>query len=153
MSSVTARPVPVLPVTTTDTEVPPLDEEIEDLAYDLDGLHPAIDQIRDGFLALARAPLTRDQTHTVLSALAGSEGGDIVSLLASVIQRLTSYDTNPALAGPAGLDAADADNARRIGEAIACDVATSFPRDLVGNANRLIDPYLNPTARTHPATT
>ncbi|MBM9509952.1 hypothetical protein [Actinacidiphila acididurans] len=123
------------------TVVPPLDDEIEGIADDLTGIHPGVDLIRDGLLTLVQSGLTRGQTLTVLATLGGSEGADVVSLLAAVIARLANPDANPGLAGPGGLSAGDGDNARRIGEAIVTDVAYSWPRDLVGDAIAHIDPY------------
>ncbi|HEY5835015.1 hypothetical protein [Streptomyces sp.] len=123
---------------TADAVVPPLDEEIEGLLDDLDGIHAGVDLIRAGFRVLGLAALDRERTQTVLAALGGSEGADVMSLLAATIQRLTSYDANPALRG---LGDDTAKDVRRIGEAVAFDTATSFPRDLVSEACARIDPY------------
>ncbi|WP_093803995.1 hypothetical protein [Streptomyces sp. Wb2n-11] len=82
---------------TAANAVPPLDDELEGLLEDLDGIHPGIQQIIDGFRLLAIARLTPDQTQTTLAVLAGANGIDVLTLMATTIQRLTNPATNPAL--------------------------------------------------------
>src|SRR5690349_5065662 len=81
--------------------------------------------------------LSLGQTQTVLAALAGSDGADVLGLLAAVVARLTTADSNPALRV---LDGDEQKNVRRIGEAFTFDIAAYAPRDLVGEACARIDP-------------
>lgn len=85
------------PVHTADNAVPPLDNELAGLLDDLTGIHPGIDQIRDGIRLLALDRHSLDRTQTLVAALAGSEGADLLTLLALTVQRLTNPDTNPSL--------------------------------------------------------
>lgn len=84
-------------VHTASNAVPPLDDDLAGTLDDLAGIHPGIDQIRDGIRLLAVDRLTLDQTQTLLATLAGSAGADILTALALLVQRLTNPDTNPAL--------------------------------------------------------
>jgi hypothetical protein len=87
---VTSEPTPV---------VPPLDDDIEDLLDDLDGLRwlPGMAQILDGFRQTLTAQFTPDETQTLCAGIAGSAGADLLSLLGRTVQHLTDPATNPSL--------------------------------------------------------
>ncbi|MER8003048.1 hypothetical protein [Streptomyces sp. NPDC095613] len=87
------------PVHTPGNAVPPLDDDLDGVLDDTSHIHAGLDQIRDGIRHLALDRLTADHTQTILSALAGSDGADILTGLALLVQRLTDADTNPALRG------------------------------------------------------
>jgi hypothetical protein len=119
--------------------VPPLDDETAGLIEDLSGIHTGIDLIREGILHLTTAPLTRDQTQTIVSALADSGSGtDVLALIAAAITRLADADTNPCLRD---LDPDTIADLRRISGAVAVDLQTTAPRDLAGEIAIRIDPY------------
>ncbi|MDK0524982.1 hypothetical protein [Streptomyces sp. ML-6] len=85
------------PVHTAGNAVPPLDDDLAGVLDDLAGIHPGIDQIRSGIRLLALDRHTADKTQTLLAALAGSEGADVLTALAYLVGRLSTADTNPAL--------------------------------------------------------
>lgn len=119
--------------------VPPLDDDTEDLLEDLSGIHPGLDQIRAGFRLLMLDRHNRDETQTILAALAGtSDGTDVLGLVAAAISRLTNPTTNPCLRTIAPDVLADV---RRIGYAAATELGSEVPRDLVAGVSGRIDPY------------
>ncbi|MGW2863313.1 hypothetical protein [Streptomyces sp. NPDC001205] len=124
-------------VHTANNAVPPLDEELAGTLDDLDGIHCGIDLIRDGIRLLGVDRLTADQTQTILAALAGSEGADVLTALALLIRRLTDPVTNPALR-PLPYDTAKA--VQQLGEQHAYDTAEFAPRRDVAAACFLIAP-------------
>lgn len=129
---------------TTVRTVPVLDEDTEGRLEDLSGIHPGVDLIRAGFQAILLDRLTRDETQTLISALAGStDGADVLGLLAATITHLTSYDTNTCLL-EMGDDAAK--DVRRIGAAAAVELDSYAPRDLAAETCYRIDPYTDPIA-------
>jgi hypothetical protein len=79
-----------------DMAVPPLDDELAGRLQDLTGIHPGIDQIRDGVRLLAVDRLTPDQTQTICASIAGSDA-DVINLLAQLLIRLTDPASNPCL--------------------------------------------------------
>ncbi|MFE7111783.1 hypothetical protein ACFU98_29565 [Streptomyces sp. NPDC057575] len=85
------------PVHTAGNAVPPLDDDLAGVLDDLDGIHPGIDHLRNGIRLLALDRHSADKTQTLLAALAGSTGADILTALAHLVARLSTADTNPAL--------------------------------------------------------
>ncbi|WP_331756172.1 hypothetical protein OHA04_45625 (plasmid) [Streptomyces sp. NBC_01590] len=85
------------PLHTDGNQVPPLDDDLAGALDDLDGIHPGIDLLRNGIRLLALDRHTTDNTQTLLAALAGSNGADILTALAHLVARLSTADTNPAL--------------------------------------------------------
>ncbi|MEU3656433.1 hypothetical protein AB0E67_27225 [Streptomyces sp. NPDC032161] len=85
------------PVHTPGNAIPPLDTDLDGLFDDLAGIHPGIDQILSGIRLLALDRHSADRTQTLLAALAGSNGADILTALAHLVARLSTADTNPAL--------------------------------------------------------
>jgi hypothetical protein len=79
--------------------VPPLDDDLEILLDDLDGLRwlPGMAQILDGFRTTLAAQFTPDETQTLCAGIAGSAGADLLSLLGRTVQRLTDPASNPGL--------------------------------------------------------
>ncbi|WP_098007876.1 hypothetical protein [Streptomyces sp. sk226] len=88
---------PYGPVHTAGNAVPPLDTDLAGALDDLDGIHPGIDLIRDGIRHLALDRHTADTTQTLLAALAGSAGADVITAIGHLIARLADADHNPAL--------------------------------------------------------
>lgn len=129
----------IIAAATPAVTVPPLDDELAGLLDDLTGIHRGIDLIRAGVYRLATAPFDRDQTQTILATLGGSaDNTDILTLLGLLIARLTNADATPCLRE---LPDDEQDNVRRIGEAVAVDMQTTMPRDLVAETCIRIDPY------------
>ncbi|WP_331763117.1 hypothetical protein OG571_47290 (plasmid) [Streptomyces sp. NBC_01369] len=85
------------PVHTTGNAVPPIDDDLAGVLDDLTGIHPGIDLLRNGIRLLALDRHSTDKTQTLLAALAGSNGADILTALAHLVARLSTADTNPAL--------------------------------------------------------
>ncbi|WP_331731780.1 hypothetical protein OG298_45075 (plasmid) [Streptomyces sp. NBC_01005] len=85
------------PLHTDDHQVPPLDDDLANVLDDLVAIHAGVDLIRSGIRLLALDRHTTDNTQTLLAALAGSNGADILTALAHLIARLSTADTNPAL--------------------------------------------------------
>ncbi|PVC80636.1 hypothetical protein DBP19_36470 [Streptomyces sp. CS090A] len=85
------------PVHTAGNAVPPLDTDLAGTLDDLDGIHPGIDLIRDGIRLLALDRHTTDGTQTLLAALAGSAGADVITAIGNLVARLATADHNPAL--------------------------------------------------------
>ncbi|MET8746398.1 hypothetical protein [Streptomyces sp. NPDC004728] len=85
------------PLHTDGNQVPPLDDDLAGVLDDLAGIHPGIDLLRNGIRLLALDRHTTDRTQTLLAALAGSNGADILTALAHLVARLSTADTNPAL--------------------------------------------------------
>jgi hypothetical protein len=79
--------------------VPPLDDDLEILLDDLDGLRwlPGMAQILDGFRTTLTAQFTPDETQTLCAGIAGSAGADLLSLLGRTVQHLTDPASNPGL--------------------------------------------------------
>lgn len=122
--------------------VPPLDEDHADLDQDLESVHAGVDMVRAGLRLIALERLTRDETQTLITTLAGSpDGTDVLGLLAMTVARLMNADFNPCLRD---LDGDTQKNLRRMGEGFTYDMASYAPRDLPSDAARLIDPRLNP---------
>ncbi|QRV59345.1 hypothetical protein [Streptomyces californicus] len=88
---------PYGPVHTAGNAVPPLDPDLAGALDDLDGIHPGIDLIRDGIRHLALDRHTADTTQTLLAALAGSAGADVITAIGHLVARLADADHNPAL--------------------------------------------------------
>jgi hypothetical protein len=82
---------------TAANAVPPLDDELADRLEDLAGIHPGIDQIRDGIRLLALDRHTPGKTQTLIAALAGIDGVDLITVIGLLVQRLTDPVSNPAL--------------------------------------------------------
>ncbi|MFC7794620.1 hypothetical protein [Streptomyces cinereoruber] len=92
------RPGDMAPIPDRRNPVPPLDDDgLGGILDDTAGIHPGIDLIRDGLRLLALDHLTRDQTMSILAALAGAEQ-NLADGIGHLVERLTS-DANPALAG------------------------------------------------------
>jgi hypothetical protein len=126
-------------VHTAGNAVPALAERHEDLLDSLSGIHPGLDQIRAGFRLLMTERLSLDETQTLMSALAGDlDGNDVQGLLAAAIARLADLEANPCLRD---LDHDTAMDVRRIGAAVAVDLDTTAPRDLVAELSARTDPY------------
>ncbi|WP_327335104.1 hypothetical protein [Streptomyces anulatus] len=87
------------PVHTAGNAVPPLDTDLAGALDDLAGVHAGIDLIRDGISLLALDRHTTDSTQTLLAALAGSAGADVVTAVGHLVARLANADLNPALHG------------------------------------------------------
>lgn len=129
-------------VHTADNAVPPLDDTILERLDSLAGMHAGLDLIRAGFRLILTERLTRDETQTVVSALAGdSDGNDVLGLLAAAVARLADVDANPALRD---LDHDVAQDVRRIGAAVAVDLDTTAPRDLVAEISARTDSHADP---------
>jgi hypothetical protein len=79
--------------------VPPLDDDLEILLEDLDGLRwlPGMAQILDGFRTTLTAQFSPDETQTLCAGIAGSAGADLLSLLGRAVQRLTDPASNAGL--------------------------------------------------------
>ncbi|MFJ1782543.1 hypothetical protein ACIOKA_38190 [Streptomyces anulatus] len=88
---------PYGPVHTAGNAVPPLDPDLARTLDDLDGIHPGLDLIRDGIRHLALDRHTPDGTQTLLAALAGSAGADVITAVGHLVARLANADHNPAL--------------------------------------------------------
>lgn len=88
---------PYGPVHTAGNAVPPLDTDLAGALDDLDGIHPGIDLLRDGIRLLALDRHTTDGTQTLLAALAGSAGADVIAAVGHLVARLANADHNPAL--------------------------------------------------------
>lgn len=127
---------PMGPVHTAGNAVPPLSNEFAGVLDDLAGVHAGIDLITDGIRLLALERHTTDRTQTILASLAGSEGADIATALALLVQRLTDSDDNPCLRSlPHPLQK----TVRQLGEQHAHLTAATAPRAAVGDAIGLID--------------
>lgn len=87
------------PVHTAGNAVPPLDPDLDGALDDLAGIHAGIDLIRDGIRHLALTRHTADETQTLLAALAGSAGADVITAVGHLVARLANADHNPALRG------------------------------------------------------
>jgi hypothetical protein len=128
-------------VHTPDGAVPPLDRDTE-LAgriEDLEGIHPGVDLWLAGARLIATDRLTRDETQTLLAVLGGSaDNTDLLGLVGALVRHLSDAEFNPALRT---LDADTAANVRRRGAAVAVDLDTTAPRDLVAENCAAIDPY------------
>lgn len=85
-------------VHTAGNAVPNVDDtDLGDVLADLRGIHPGIDMICDAARLIAHDRLSLDQTQTLVAALGGSAGADVLTALALLIERLANADTNPAL--------------------------------------------------------
>lgn len=86
-------------VHTEANAVPPVDDtELGGVLYDLEGVHPGIDLIRDGIRLLALDRLTLQQTQLLIVTLAGTtDGTDLLTAIGHLAARLTNPDSNPAL--------------------------------------------------------
>ncbi|MFI6055737.1 hypothetical protein ACIBCO_37345 [Streptomyces violascens] len=122
---------------TPDNAVPPLDDELAGALEDLDGIHCGIDLIRDGIRLLGLDQHTADQTQNILAALAGSEGADVLTVLALLVRRLTDPAANPSLRP---LPCATAQAVQQRGEEHAHEIAEFAPRQAVADACGLISP-------------
>lgn len=121
----------------TTAPVPQLDDDHAGIDADLAGFGYGIDLIRAGLRHIATAPLTADQTQTLVAVLAGStDDTDVLGLLAATVARLANPDTNPALAG---LPTDRRDNLRRMGEAFRFDITQYAPRDLAAEISAAIE--------------
>lgn len=95
------------------------DTHLDGALDDLDGLTwiPGVEQILTGFreaaVAAARGDLSLDATQSLIAAIAGSPGADLVSTLGYLIQHLTNPTTNPTLTN---LPADKQKTAQRYGE-------------------------------------
>lgn len=87
------------PVHTAGNAVPPLDTDLAGALDGLAGIHAGIDLIRDGIRLLALDRHTADSTQTLLAALAGSAGADVITAIGHLVARLANADHNPALHG------------------------------------------------------
>lgn len=85
--------------TPAEDVVPPLDADLEDLLDAIRGVHPDLDEIADRFRALLMDRHTIDTSQTLVAALGGWEGRNVVALAGLAIQRLATPDTNPCLRG------------------------------------------------------
>ncbi|MEU1078169.1 hypothetical protein ABZ404_36885 [Streptomyces sp. NPDC005878] len=121
--------------TSPRSAMPPIGPDLAGALDDLEYIHPGIDLIRDGIRLLATERLTADRTQTLLAALAGSDGADVLTLLTLLIQRLTDADTNPALRR---IDPALLATIRALGDQAAYTTHEFAPRDLVAEASGLI---------------
>lgn len=129
-------------VHTADNAVPPLDETLVERLDSLAGIHPGLDLITAGFRLLLTERLTLDETQVLVSALAGDgDGNDVLGLLGSAVARLADADANPALRD---LDHDTVQDVRRIGAAVAVDLDTTGPRDLVAEISARTDPHADP---------
>lgn len=88
---------PYGPVHTAGNAVPPLDADLAGALDDLANIHAGIDLIRDGIRHLALDRHTADTTQTLLAALAGSAGADVITAIGHLVARLADADHNPAL--------------------------------------------------------
>ncbi|MGW1870935.1 hypothetical protein ACWCPS_36020 [Streptomyces mauvecolor] len=122
---------------TPDNAVPPLDDDLAGALDDLDGIHCGIDLIRDGIRLLGLDQLTADQTQTILATLAGSEGADILTVIALLIRRLTDPAANPSLR-PLPYDITK--RVQQHGEEHAYETAEFAPRQAIADACGLISP-------------
>lgn len=81
--------------TTTLAAATDLDGTLDDLS----GIHPGIDLVREGLALLANSTHTADRLQTVIAALAGSDGADVLAAIAHTVEHLTNPDIQPAVAG------------------------------------------------------
>lgn len=72
--------------------------DLDDTLEDLSGIHEGIDHIRHGLAVLANSTHTADRLQTIIAALAGSEGADVLTAIAHTVEHLTNPDTQPAVA-------------------------------------------------------
>ncbi|MYR75201.1 MULTISPECIES: hypothetical protein [unclassified Streptomyces] len=72
--------------------------DLDDTLDDLSGIHHGIDHIRHGLALLAASTHTADRLQTIIAALAGSDGADVLTAIAHTITHLTNPDTQPAVA-------------------------------------------------------
>ncbi|MFE5828984.1 hypothetical protein ACFQ8W_01725 [Streptomyces sp. NPDC056508] len=130
------RPGEMAPIPDRRQPMLPLDDDgLGGILDDTAGLHAGIDMIRDGLRLLALDRLTRDQTMSVLAALAGAEQ-NLADGLGYLVERLTNPTTNPALAG---LDPDTAKNVQHLGERYRYETAEYGPQQHAANAIGLID--------------
>ncbi|MFJ7990249.1 hypothetical protein [Streptomyces sp. NPDC096351] len=123
------------PIPSRTAQVEPLDDELDGQLEDTAGIHPGVDQIRDGIRLLALDRLTADQTQTILSTIAGADA-NILTTLGLLVQRLTNPAQNPALSHLAEDTAKDV---RVLGERFAYDLAELAPGEHTTEAAGLID--------------
>ena len=84
--------------TETTVSVPAVLAQIQELAYDLTGFHPALDRAVSGLVELATATLDADQSQSAVAALGGLADGSLATLLGLTVRHLANPDTNAALA-------------------------------------------------------
>lgn len=130
-------------VHTADNAVPPLDSDAElaDLIDGLEGRDAGLDLIVAGARLIALERKNREQTQTMLARLGGSSDNvDVLALVGALIRHLADADFNPALRE---LHLDEQANLRRTGAAVARDLETTAPRDLVSDKLLpVIDPYV-----------
>ncbi|MFF8610764.1 hypothetical protein ACF06X_33200 [Streptomyces sp. NPDC015346] len=115
--------------------VPPLDEELEGALDDLAGIHAGVDMFRDGIRLLAVDLHDADKTQTILTAIAGSGGVDLLDTLGLLVQRLTNPASNPALRD---LDPETVKQIQQRGEQYAYETALYAPREHTNDIAGLI---------------
>lgn len=71
--------------------------QIRDMADDLTGFHPLLDQAVTALAALAEADLTADQSQSLVAALGGFDDTTVATLAALVVKRIADPDTNRSL--------------------------------------------------------
>lgn len=79
------------------TAAPTATTDLDDVLDDLSGIHPGIDLIRQGLNLLATEQHEADRLQTIIAALAGSDGADVLTALAHTLTALTDPHTQDAL--------------------------------------------------------
>ncbi|RSS37440.1 hypothetical protein [Streptomyces sp. WAC08241] len=129
------RPGEMAPIPDRRHPMPPLDDGLGGILDDTAGIHPGIDLIRDGLRLLALDHLTREQTMSVLAALAGAEQ-NLADGIGHLVERLTNPTTNPALTH---LDPDTAKNVQLEGERYRHETTAYGSRPRAAEAIALID--------------
>lgn len=110
--------------------------QVADLAADLTGFHPLLDQAVTALAALAEAELTADQSQTAVAALGGLEDGHFGTLLGLVVRQIASPDANPALVD---LPAERKQTLRRLGAEYAAAMDDEHTQSLASEASAAIE--------------
>lgn len=120
----------------TTVTVPAVLAQIQDLAYDLTGFHPAVDRAVAALEELATASLDADQSQSAVAVLGGLADGSLATLLGLVVRHIANPDTNPALAD---LPTDRKQQLRRLGAEYTAGISSDYLTDIASETCAVIE--------------
>lgn len=119
----------------TNAFAPTVPAEITDLMDDLTGFDPALDSALAAIGDLLTADLTPDRRQSLVAAIGGFEGGNVMTLLAMTVRQLATPDAPPLNSLPK----ARKQDLRRLGAEYAAAINDSGAQQIASEISGVID--------------